>query len=289
MTAVHMRPVVVCRVLLAAVLSFVGATAALAQVQVASTYFQQNCAACHTIGGGALVGPDLKGVTERRERAWIVRFIENPKAVVDAGDPTAKALVAAAGGLVMPQVAGMTRDTAEALVDMIAGQAGQATPALAGPQITERAFTSADVEHGRLIFNGTQPLQNGGPACLGCHSVGTDGGLGGGRLGPDLTTVYDRLKGRKALGMWLSAPATTTMKSLFGARAFSPGEIEGLLAYFEDAAKQPAPGPGPSMAFLLTGVISAAIGLFVLAWIWRGRFRTVRRRLVDAATSGGTR
>ncbi len=25
------------------------------------------CKACHTIGGGKLIGPDLKGVTERRD------------------------------------------------------------------------------------------------------------------------------------------------------------------------------------------------------------------------------
>ena len=32
------------------------------------TFFRQNCANCHTIGGGRLTGPDLKGVTERRDR-----------------------------------------------------------------------------------------------------------------------------------------------------------------------------------------------------------------------------
>ena len=30
--------------------------------------FVQKCASCHTIGGGKLVGPDLKGVTATRPR-----------------------------------------------------------------------------------------------------------------------------------------------------------------------------------------------------------------------------
>lgn len=47
------------------------------------------CKACHTIGGGKLVGPDLKGVTERREEAWLIKFIRNSTAVVESGDPIA--------------------------------------------------------------------------------------------------------------------------------------------------------------------------------------------------------
>ena len=47
------------------------------------------CKACHTIGGGKLVGPDLKGVTERREEAWLIKFIQNSQELVTAGDPIA--------------------------------------------------------------------------------------------------------------------------------------------------------------------------------------------------------
>jgi len=47
------------------------------------------CKACHTIGGGKLVGPDLKGVTEKYDEAWLVKFIQNSQALIDAGDPAA--------------------------------------------------------------------------------------------------------------------------------------------------------------------------------------------------------
>src|SRR4051794_22190846 len=33
--------------------------------------FTNHCAACHTIGGGDRVGPDLRGVSERRDHAWL--------------------------------------------------------------------------------------------------------------------------------------------------------------------------------------------------------------------------
>ena len=47
------------------------------------------CKACHTIGGGKLVGPDLKGITERRDEAWLIKFIQNSQALVAAGDEAA--------------------------------------------------------------------------------------------------------------------------------------------------------------------------------------------------------
>ena len=33
------------------------------------------CKACHNIEGPKLIGPTLKGVTERREEAWLIKFI----------------------------------------------------------------------------------------------------------------------------------------------------------------------------------------------------------------------
>lgn len=53
--------------------------------------FESICVACHTIGGGVKIGPDLKGVIERRDRAWIVRFVSKPSLVRGEGDPIAKA------------------------------------------------------------------------------------------------------------------------------------------------------------------------------------------------------
>jgi protein SCO1/2 len=54
--------------------------------------FQSKCSACHTLGQGDRVGPDLAGVTARRDRAWLARYIRAPEALLAAGDPTATAL-----------------------------------------------------------------------------------------------------------------------------------------------------------------------------------------------------
>ena len=38
----------------------------------------KGCVACHTIGKGKLVGPDLKGVTNRRDQEWIAKWLKEP-------------------------------------------------------------------------------------------------------------------------------------------------------------------------------------------------------------------
>lgn len=54
--------------------------------------YQSHCGACHSIGQGDKVGPDLLGVTGRRDRAWLTRYIRVPDQVLAAGDPIATAL-----------------------------------------------------------------------------------------------------------------------------------------------------------------------------------------------------
>lgn len=54
--------------------------------------FRTRCAACHTIGQGDGVGPDLSGVTARRDRAWLKRFIQQPDVMLAEGDPLAMEL-----------------------------------------------------------------------------------------------------------------------------------------------------------------------------------------------------
>jgi len=53
----------------------------------------KGCVACHTIGEGKLSGPDLQGVTERREEEWMKKWIKSPDTMVFS-DPIAKELLA---------------------------------------------------------------------------------------------------------------------------------------------------------------------------------------------------
>ncbi|HSE83454.1 MAG TPA: cytochrome c [Thermodesulfobacteriota bacterium] len=55
--------------------------------------FQEKaCVSCHTIGGGKLVGPDLKGVTKRREEGWLRKWLKSPETMIYT-DPIAKEML----------------------------------------------------------------------------------------------------------------------------------------------------------------------------------------------------
>jgi protein SCO1 len=74
--------------------------------------FQTRCAACHTIGDGPSVGPDLRGVTERRDRRWLARWLKDPGKMLDEKDPLAMALLAQSQRVVMPTIAVSEEDVA---------------------------------------------------------------------------------------------------------------------------------------------------------------------------------
>jgi mono/diheme cytochrome c family protein len=262
---------------------FVG-IAANAPAQDAADFFRQNCVSCHTVGGGRLTGPDLKNVTQRKDRAWLIEFLTGPQAMIDKGDPYALKLQQEARGVVMPTINGMNAQRAAAVLAMLDAESKLAKSQFAGSQISDRPFTAYDVAQGSAIFLGDRRLVNAGPACISCHTVRGAGALGGGRLAPDLTRVYERLQGRKNMAAWLFAPATPTMGSVFKQHGLKPEEILPLVAFFEDSARRGGQDDSPArLNFFLLGLGGAAVVLVAMDAAWKRRFRSVRRELVENA------
>lgn len=273
------------------VLLFVGVVAtprASGQQQDTPDYFRQNCISCHTIGGGRLTGPDLKDVTKRQDREWLTRFLMDPASVLASGDPYAKKILDESRNVPMPKPPGITPDRVEKLLDLIEAESLLEESQFKGVQISTAPFTDADRALGWNIFLGPERLEAGGAACVSCHSMRGLPALGGGRLGPDLTNVYERLKGRAALSAWLMAPGTETMQPIFKNHPMTSEEINALAAYFESTmAEQPAESLTGRVAFLLLGLSGAVLGVFLLDALWGRRFHGVRRSLVEANSSGG--
>jgi mono/diheme cytochrome c family protein len=67
--------------------------------------FRNHCGACHTIGHGDQLGPDLAGVTATRDHEWLARFIIAPDQVIASGDPIARSLLAKYQQVLMPNLA----------------------------------------------------------------------------------------------------------------------------------------------------------------------------------------
>ncbi len=81
-----------------------------------SLFQTKACMACHTVGGEPLTGPDLHGVTGRREFAWIVGMITRPDSML-RDDDTAKELLAEYGTPMAPL--GVTEEEAVALYEYL--------------------------------------------------------------------------------------------------------------------------------------------------------------------------
>ena len=280
------RPIRVVALFLVVACSLRGATVIDAQDET-KDFFRNKCVSCHSIGGGPRTGPDLKGVTERRSAEWLKRFIKDPKAVIASGDPDAVTLDKAYPKAEMPNNLGVTDDRAGYLIAMIAKES-KAKNSEFGAQGLE-PFQPGDIAEGKEIFLGYKRLTNRGVACVSCHAMYDTPSLGGGRLGPDLTNVLERMKGRESLETWLRSPNTETMGPIFaGDKKIDDDEIRQLAAYFEaSAGESPADPAANRVAFLLMGLILATAIVFGFDAIWKKRFHSVRQPLVDSTPVRG--
>jgi protein SCO1/2 len=77
--------------------------------------FAKACSACHSIGHGDRIGPDLKDVALRRSKDWLTRFIMTPDIMRATKDPVTLELMAKYKNVRMPNIGLADTDTADLL------------------------------------------------------------------------------------------------------------------------------------------------------------------------------
>lgn len=97
--------------------------------QPGQALFVKACSSCHTIGQGDHVGPDLQGVTSRRDRAWLSQFLQAPNVMRAKKDPIAVALTAKFPGVSMPNLGLSETDVGDLLAYLDVRTARLAAPA----------------------------------------------------------------------------------------------------------------------------------------------------------------
>jgi nitrate reductase gamma subunit len=243
------------RVLLAlavAALTLLSANPASADTAEAKKIFTTRCMACHTFGKGVKVGPDLKGVNDRRKRDWLIKFVRGSSAVIASGDPTAAALFEEFKQQRMPDWVDLSADQVNGIMDWLA---------MNGPDQQDIDARSADsatlaeIELGRQLFHGVKPMALGGIACASCHSVHDAAGTSGGVLASDLTATYADYQDA-GMKVFLKHPCVLRFPESTLPAFLSADEAFYINAYLRDItlANQPAGAqkpegskPGPAM------------------------------------------
>ena len=203
----------------------------------AKKIFNQRCTACHTFGRGVKVGPDLKGVTVRRQRPWLLKFVRSSQQVIAAGDPIANELFRTFKRQRMPDWTDLSPQDVNAILDWLAADGPEQKPA---DERDAELATAADITRARALFDGRTPLADGGLACAAFHTVRDHGRRAGGTLGPDLTDTYLRYRDR-ALTLVLRHPCTPRQPELGSGRYLEPSEAFALKAYLRDVALAASP------------------------------------------------
>ncbi len=233
-------------------------------------HFQRLCSACHTVGGGRGIGPDLAGVTQRRERAWLERWIAAPDKMLAEKDPIAVQLFQEYNNVPMLNL-GLTRAQVASVIAYLESPGAVVAPA------AHAALPAGDPMVGKNLFTGVARLKNGAPACMACHSVAGIGALGGGALGPDLTPAPTKY-GDAGLASVLATMPFPTMMPIFGKRPLTPEEQAHLKAFLaQPVAQRPARAVGQLALLALLGG-GALLGLVQVTW--RDRLQGVRRPMV---------
>jgi cytochrome c2 len=255
-------------------------TTAVARADNGSTIFATKCAACHTIGKGKTVGPDLKGITTTADPGFLHKWVSAPSVLIKAGDPTALKLVKDYP-MQMPDL-GLSDPDVTAVLAYIAAQSGGAAAGAAPAAAPAVALPPGDSSAGRELFVGGIRMKNGGPPCMSCHSISGIGALGGGTLGPDLTDAYKNYGGDAGLASFLTSVPTPTMSAVWTKDPLTPQEIANLTAFIKEGAIAARPLDAIGQLALL-----ALLGLLILVAIaavyWRRRLLGVRIPLVKRA------
>lgn len=248
--------------------------------------FNQTCVACHTIGGGRLLGPDLAGIESRRDEAWIISFIRSSQALANSGDADAVAILAEYNGLVMPDQA-LGDDDIRSIIGYITSKspdAGALTP------IVEEVAAPADlalesIQLGQNLFVGKERFENGAASCISCHSVDAGSVMSGGSLAINLTDAVTRLSRNGVIAM-MSSPPFPVMKAAFDRKPLTEDERTAIADFLQANAESESEVVNYGTKLLTFGFFGFSVLMVLFFFVGlRGSKKSVNQAVYDRQMS----
>jgi len=236
-------------------------------------FFQKNCLSCHSVGLGDDVGPDLKGITQRRSKAWLIPFIQDSQTMIENGDPIANELFIKFKKKKMPE-----QDLSDEEVELLLAYIESGKVAIDVKKIRSALNANPfELKNGHALFTGEKNLKNGGPSCLSCHSAGAAGYLGGGTLGPDLTNVYSNYSD-KGLEKVMKNITFPTMVNVYKKHKLTEDEIFQIKSFLWQTDRQEKVDHGYQKKFLFLGLVGFLLVLGFFDLLFKSRNKMQYRR-----------
>jgi len=238
-------------------------------------YFNMYCAACHTIGEGRRVGPDLIDVNTRHNEEWLIGFIQSSQSLIKRGNPAALKVFNEFNGLVMPDT-NLPESTIKMIVDFIATNNPVVTQnkdlVIDSDNNKNSVPAPKDINLGKELFQGTVRFSKHGAACNSCHDVKNDAVIGGGILAQELTTVFSRM-GKEGVEAILGQAPFPVMQAAYNNHPITQQEISALVAFLQDAdSKKDFQQPRDyGVGLLITGIAGGSIVFFLCGLLFRHR------------------
>jgi mono/diheme cytochrome c family protein len=263
----------------------------------ADTWQSAACGACHTIGGGRLIGPDLSGVHQRRSQEWLEQFVRSSQSLIESGDAEAVAVFEQYSQLLMPDPP-ITDIQVKQVLAYIKAESARLAESVAGGETVEGATTSEEageaeplspeqIALGQALFQGNVRFAEGGPTCNSCHDIKDDAVIGGGILAAELTEVFSRM-GKLGVQAILGQAPFPVMQAAYAEVPLTDDEITALVAFLQyaDAQEFYQEPRDYGVGLFTSGVVGTLVIFGFCGLVWRGRkFESVNQRIYDRQIS----
>jgi len=248
------------------------------QAQDGEQLFQQ-CKACHSIGQGKLLGPDLLDMSKRRDANWLKNFIKSSQTMIKIGDADAVALFEEYNKLPMLDYNLPDADINAIIkyVDSFStsdsedGGATSARDSLAAVEAAEYLAsidTEENVTKGKALFQGERSFKNGGASCISCHHVNAEDMVQGGLIAADLTKSFTRNGGLAGIKGILEFPPYPAMKDAYQHAALTEDESVKLQVFLMHADEEDLVAENSLLDMMKQGVIGVVVLLLVISLVW---------------------
>jgi len=253
------------------------------QAQDGEQLFQQ-CRACHSIGQGKLLGPDLLDVSKKRDAVWVKDFIKSSQSMIKSGDPEAIAIFEEFNKLMMIDYPLPDTDI-KAIIKYIdsfstpGDEEGEVASAEDSIAVVTNAdyLVSIDTDEneisGKALFEGSRKFRNGGASCISCHHINAEESVQGGLLAKDLTQSFSRIGGLAGIKGIIDFPPYPAMKDAYAKAPITEEESVQLQVFLMRAEKDSTIPKNAVSGFIREGIIGMVVLLIIISLVWYKRKR----------------